>query len=156
MIADEYKSNTIDLQENFVAPEVNQKKSTFKSDVYSIGKIIEFMFKNEMKSNFILKYICDKCCQINPENRPTIYELIIEFYFNFFEYLLCNFFVQFEDYFRRIFKKNIILIMKKLMDQKKTSQSLYDVGIIYAESNYVTQNINIAIHYFLKQLNKKC
>lgn len=48
MITDEYKSNTIDLQENFVAPEVNQKKSTFKSDVYSIGKIIEFMFKNEI------------------------------------------------------------------------------------------------------------
>lgn len=60
----------------FVAPEqYGFHQSDFRSDIYSIGKTIEFLFGDIPKLNALV----DKCCQFDPQNRfETVKEIQIK------------------------------------------------------------------------------
>ena len=77
------ENNTKDFSSAFVAPEIQTGKTTKKSDIYSIGKIIFFLLMNsKSNSEFYLnnKEIIDIyniCANKRPELRYSISELII-------------------------------------------------------------------------------
>ena len=81
---------TADLNSPFLAPELKVKNyvPSFENDIYSIGRIIYYIFTGD--KNFIIdelqqKYpaifdILKQCCNENPNERPSILDLI-----NFFD-----------------------------------------------------------------------
>lgn len=71
----------------YFAPEVQRKEPySYEADVYSIGKLIYFLFTNELMTKQFsdLRKIYEKCVQYNPEERFNIEELIDCFYFSCF------------------------------------------------------------------------
>ena len=80
---------------DFGAPEFSSYSSdiSIKVDIYSIGKIIDFIFfKNQKQTEYnkeylILKEVCELCMNIDPEKRPNISELIDLFYDKMYPYL---------------------------------------------------------------------
>ena len=99
MISNSYVNNGYESTRDFTdfgAPEFSSNSSniSFKVDIYSIGKIIDFIFfKNQKQTEYtkehsILKEICELCMNIDPEKRPNISELIDLFYDKMHPYLL--------------------------------------------------------------------
>lgn len=81
------KECTIDFYSEFVAPEVNSRKISFKNDIYSIGKMILFIldFDDDNSTGLSDEYIglyllAQKMIDENPENRPSLSEFFV--YFN--------------------------------------------------------------------------
>ncbi|KAK8840100.1 hypothetical protein M9Y10_031037 [Tritrichomonas musculus] len=98
MISNSYVNNGLDSTRDFTdfgAPEFSSNSSniSFKVDIYSIGKIIDFIFfKNQKQTEYneeysILKEVCELCMNIDPEKRPNISELIDFFYDKMHPYL---------------------------------------------------------------------
>lgn len=59
-------------RENYTAPEQLESitKSSIRSDIYSVGKIINYIMKRSPnKNNHRLHEVCEKCCKRNPNER---------------------------------------------------------------------------------------
>ena len=75
------------LTSPYSAPEVHNKEQiSYQTDVYSIGKIIYFLFNQEFKESkySMLRDIYEKCIKYKPEERPNLTELI-----KFFNLIQC-------------------------------------------------------------------
>ncbi|KAK8842949.1 hypothetical protein M9Y10_025815 [Tritrichomonas musculus] len=77
---------TDNFSEAYIAPEIlNGESFSYKSDIYSLGKVIEFIFSNVCSHKFIkIQQMFLKCISSKEEGRPSIYQLINTFYFDFF------------------------------------------------------------------------
>lgn len=71
------------IDNSYLAPD---DKFTVESDIYSLAKIIQFLFKNELKTEKLTKLnrMCEQCTQENPKKRPPLSQLIYELYINYF------------------------------------------------------------------------
>ncbi|KAK8834442.1 hypothetical protein M9Y10_031474 [Tritrichomonas musculus] len=66
---EEKQEQTLDINADFLAPEVNEdRKYTYKSDIYSLGKIIKYIIgqKEDVASGSLFKSIIEKCTKENP------------------------------------------------------------------------------------------
>ena len=88
---DEYMTRY--FSEKYTPPEINKKKSfTYKYDVYTLGKLIYYIIRekdpktgidsyDEFPQEYsIIKDICNKCTFVDPNQRPTLNNVIEEFY----------------------------------------------------------------------------
>ncbi|KAK8833767.1 hypothetical protein M9Y10_040365 [Tritrichomonas musculus] len=77
---------TINFFGDYIAPEIlNGEAFTYKSDIYSLGKVIEFIFSNVCSQEFIkIQQIFSKCISSKEEERPSISQLVNTFYFDVF------------------------------------------------------------------------
>ncbi|KAK8878543.1 hypothetical protein M9Y10_005323 [Tritrichomonas musculus] len=144
----------------YVAPEIVNEKTnliTQKVDIYSIGKIIEFMFLENKCEEFsqdnskLIEKIYSQCTNINPESRPNISRLIEIFY---------------DCFFIKISKISEIDTIKSInninsnesfsflifLAEYQNSHAQYFLGEFYEEGKYFFKDINKAIHYFLLDL----
>ena len=142
----------------YVAPEIEDKKIkkiTQKVDIYSIGKIIEFMFFKDKCIGFsqdnskLIEKIYSQCTNINPESRPNISRLIEIFY---------------DCFFIKISKISEIDTIKSInninsnesfsflifLAEYQNSHAQYFLGEFYEEGKYLVKDINKAIYYFLR------
>ena len=88
----EDESRTIDFNSEFIAPEVNTGKYSYECDIYSLGKIIYFIFNINSKEMSLKKYptieqIYTSCINIDPEKRPPLMKLIDMIYSEFLSYI---------------------------------------------------------------------
>ncbi|KAK8834264.1 hypothetical protein M9Y10_027912 [Tritrichomonas musculus] len=80
---DENQIVTRDFSHSFIAPEIiSNQPFSFSADIYSLGKIIQFIFDTE--SSFPSEFskfseICNQCIQTDPKKRPTIDEIMNKF-----------------------------------------------------------------------------
>ena len=89
-------THSIDAENCYIAPEVlTANKYSYKSDIYSVGKMIEYIL-NGTKEDSFLNIIIDKCTNKRSINRPSISDVIQEFISQYqdeiqIEHCLCNF-----------------------------------------------------------------
>lgn len=79
--------HTCDFNRNYSAPELGEGKFSYKSDVYSIGQMIQKMFleNNENIPKYDdLRVISEKCTSKDQAIRPFLSELIDDIYIQFF------------------------------------------------------------------------
>ncbi|KAK8896631.1 hypothetical protein M9Y10_014543 [Tritrichomonas musculus] len=66
-----------DIWNSFAAPEIhNNSRPSDKSDIYSIGKMIHYIFSDDMKIYPRISNLYQKCTESDSMKRPTINELI--------------------------------------------------------------------------------
>ena len=167
----------------FAAPEVQNGKYEYASDIYSIGVIIYYVLigknpeMNDDKFNFEklpenlnkIKEICYKCTEKNTKLRPTITDLIVDFYVEYyrinekelFDMILLllskskNHSLQFKlgllYYEGKVVpkddKKSFLLFC--LAANNNSSEAQYYLGLMYFEGNdFVSKNSSLAEHYF--------
>lgn len=86
-----YINFTANISNSFSAPEVNESGNfSYKSDIYSIGKIIEHILEVTTKPSEETIYmkineICQKCTKTNPKERPLIFEVVREYFLYFYK-----------------------------------------------------------------------
>ena len=77
-------ANTVDFGSSFVGPEVNFHNYSFSNDIYSLVKVIEniiIKYKPTKINNMReLQTIGEKCTNKDPNLRPSIIDLLFEFY----------------------------------------------------------------------------
>ncbi|KAK8892308.1 hypothetical protein M9Y10_029533 [Tritrichomonas musculus] len=147
---------TLDLGSNFIAPEVaDLKKFSYKSDIYSLGKMIEYVMNSEKYEStqsdeyLKIKELWNKCLNETPEKRPSISHLIKEFTEKYqskiqFELLSAKYIEHFV-YFDMI---------NEIVKKKNQSETHFSLGFLYYEGIYVQQDIDKAIHYFSLSANQ--
>ncbi|KAK8876675.1 positive regulation of sphingomyelin catabolic process [Tritrichomonas musculus] len=123
------KDKTVDFGSNYIAPEVvSMEQFSTKADIYSVGKLIYYIFKEEKPKSshpnlfepelFEISEIIEDCTKEEPSERPEISELMVKMmkYFlkNIKEYEKNNFLM--EKYLRIIEKCNISEQVKKELD----------------------------------------
>ncbi|KAK8837500.1 hypothetical protein M9Y10_036497 [Tritrichomonas musculus] len=146
-------AQTADINAYFNDPEVNETRHfTYKSDIYSIGKMIEYLIGQE-NSNPQINKIIQKCTEAKSCNRPNISELISEFNSTFRQQVqIDNITNTFEDHFENIEIINSALIKYKL--NRNDAKSIFNIAMVFDRGEYATQNINKAIHYLLLAVNQ--
>ena len=129
-------------------PLITTDELSYKNDIYSLGKIISYLIKNDLETelmnkeeNFKLKIneIIRKCTSLK-EQRPTINDLFYEFFNSI-------------DMFSIINKDKLIdylLLAANLNDVKSQCK----LGCIYDSGQYIARNIDKAIHFFTLSANK--
>ena len=144
--------NTLDIGYIFIAPEVEEtKKFSYQSDVYSLGKIIEYIMKNivmdaSQNEYLAVNEIISKCININAENRSSISDIIHYFISIFHGQSKLEKYNNKYDIHFKYFEK-IITTIKKYKINKNDPKVQLDLGYIYYEGKYVDQNIDKAINY---------
>ncbi|KAK8850242.1 hypothetical protein M9Y10_018367 [Tritrichomonas musculus] len=80
--SDEFTDN---FEIQFFAPEIiERKRFTNKSDIYSLGKVIQFIISGETSVKLsILQDICNDCLNLDEDKRPTI-SLMSSFFFDIY------------------------------------------------------------------------
>ncbi|KAK8854151.1 hypothetical protein M9Y10_016708 [Tritrichomonas musculus] len=158
--------HTLDLNtDTYMAPEIfdgEVTKYSFKSDIYSLGKVVEYLinqtesYHDPMKIKYQTEYsrikqIFIKCIDKTDKNRPSISDLMNDFISKFqkeifIEGLCSNYKMHF----------NNLNIFSKTFQNYKANQPEEQIilGTIYFEGQYVTQNINKAIHYYSLAANQ--
>lgn len=139
-----------DFSSIYVAPEVNLGNYDYGSDIFSLGKIICYLISTE-KEEFHneLKEMYEKCIKENIKERPSITELIIEFYINYHSRIIfIKLFENHENYFRNIFDQYVIDAMKSLENDPDSPVTMNYLGIIYEKGKSVQINANKAIYYY--------
>ncbi|KAK8898261.1 hypothetical protein M9Y10_000539 [Tritrichomonas musculus] len=154
-LSDDYQY-TKDLQSNFAAPEVNSGKSSFSSDIYSIGKMMQFIStkisqnssKNKIKVfETFLNQMYDKCTNDDPEKRPDIVGLFSCFLITFLgnnqtQQLILNLINKIQK---------VLQVNGKLLSKVQ----LFNLGVIFLNDEYVTKDIKAAINYMILSANQE-
>lgn len=132
--------STLDFATTFFAPEVAKtKKFTYESEIYSLGKIIEYIMvsvgydKLIYKSNEYKAFeeIIIRCTYENPKNRSSIFDIINYYTLNFNgKFQLEKLYSRYEKHFHNLDK--IILIIQKYKN-KKDPLSIFNFGVMYFE-----------------------
>ena len=153
---------TADLGSRFVAPEIQSNDITYKCDVYSLGKMIYCIMKKEIsvndensnqnvdfgEYNEILK-IYKKCVLKDPNERPSLPQLIVEFYIEYYSNIhIKNLFERFENDFRQMMDDITFNILKKVKKNGNNTETLNNLGVLFNVSKVIDHDINKSIHYF--------
>lgn len=148
----EEKDHTRDFFFDFQAPELALNKFTNKVDIFSIGKIIKFMFSDEFtsgnKSEYLtLKALSEECYSDDADKRPNISQLIDRFYLDFYsmenpvdesDTIKTNENIHNDSFFPYWF----------LLSEIQQPESKYQLGLLYEEGKIVPKNINKAWNYY--------
>ncbi|KAK8876676.1 hypothetical protein M9Y10_006896 [Tritrichomonas musculus] len=148
----EEKDHTRDFFFDFQAPELALNKFTNKVDIFSIGKIIKFMFSDEFTSNnkseyLALKALSEECYSDDADRRPNISQLIDRFYLDFYsmenpvdesDTIKTNENIHNDSFFPYWF----------LLSEIQQPESKYQLGLLYEEGKIVPKNINKAWNYY--------
>ncbi|KAK8887861.1 hypothetical protein M9Y10_038920 [Tritrichomonas musculus] len=154
----------------FQAPEVNSDEISTKCDIYSLGKMIYYILNEEIpdekeskelfkKEYRMFQHIYDKCTKIKCDERPSISELIVDFYSVIINgnneitnritgasFNDCNSY------------ENIDIICKFIhyhfAADQNDAHAQKNLGIFYAKGEFIERNINKAIHYYILAANQ--
>ena len=157
LIEDSSSIKTLDFASKlFLAPEIKTGKYSYECDIYSLGKMIEYIInqqKTEINStsesdklifNSKIEEIIKKCTNENPENRPSILDVIEEFSAVFQSKVqIGNYFETFTNHFKNL--KFLSLFKKDFSNNPNVQNNL---GCLFFGGIYVTRDTNKAIHYF--------
>ena len=145
---DQFHSN--DFGSLYVAPEVNTNLFSYKCDIYSIGKILFYIMneekptinnhKNKFKQCPELQEIYFKCT----DERPTISELLYEFYMTFYTNIKIDDLIQ--QYMIFFIDLGIQKIVKK--NDENENDKLKLTALIFYKGEIVERDINKAIYYY--------
>ncbi|KAK8871784.1 hypothetical protein M9Y10_007525 [Tritrichomonas musculus] len=153
---------TLDMnRDEFIAPEIyngQRLQYSFKSDIYSLGKVIEYLI-NQTKTvinnrDFLqIEEIIRKCTDKIDINRPSISEIIHEFNAKFQFYIIYeNVYTTYEEHF------TIFDIINEMLEKNQKNRNdpylQLNLGNLYFSGKYVTQNVNKAIYYFSLAANQ--
>ncbi|KAK8887072.1 hypothetical protein M9Y10_038108 [Tritrichomonas musculus] len=134
MINSSSKINKDDVTKNFTpeysAPEINKGQISIENDIYSLGKVISFIMKSkeeEEEDNFSTKFpdifdICKRCTNDNVKLRPSINDLICEFYLKFSSHINSYLF-------------------------ENDGQTAFNIGYLYFKGEHILRDIDKAIHF---------
>lgn len=149
--------HTSDFQPYFAAPEVLNKKFSYKSDIYSLGKMMYYIMTNEIPEKVKLdafeKYqemqpIYYKCTNENEEERPSIYQLIAEFYLYYHQHIQINdFFDFYNDQLKNHLDDKTIAALKNLPNNENDPETQFNIGIAYSKGKDLPYNIDKSMHY---------
>ena len=100
MIDNDNDQHTTDFSLTFAAPEINKNEFTDKNDIYSIGQMIYYImcekkYECEAQDNIYEKYgknehfvsIYKSCINVEANQRPSISDLLFEFYAIFYQHI---------------------------------------------------------------------
>ncbi|KAK8881042.1 hypothetical protein M9Y10_003769 [Tritrichomonas musculus] len=159
-IEDEIK--TQDFSSIYIAPELNSSNFSYECDIYSLGKIIYFIMNGEnpkarcFEDHSIIKKIYEDCIKQNPKERPSLIDLIIDFYVNYHSQIeiddLCE---VYEKHFNKLYEINFFKILKDIGNESTISDALNELGILFKEGKFVKPDINKAIQYFSMSAERK-
>ena len=151
---------TLDLNtDTYIAPEIfngEVTKYSFKSDIYSLGKFVEYLINGTERNNdpkkvkyqaeySIIKQIFIKCIDKKAENRPSISDLLVDFIIIFQQKIFIE--GLFADYRIHFNYLNIF----NNTNQPKIQNT---IGNINYEFQYIMQFINKVFHFLSFDENK--
>ncbi|KAK8842715.1 hypothetical protein M9Y10_025576 [Tritrichomonas musculus] len=143
----------------YSAPEINSDSVISKCGIYSLGQIIYFIMKgkNPVKNEidfgkyFFIQDIYIKCTKKDPTERPTITDLLLDFYLVYYSQMKsCDSFSLYSDYVDNIYHDQIIKTIK-IADfevNEKYISAFNKLGHFYYSGQFIKDNINKAIYYF--------
>lgn len=147
--------NLNDLSGDYLSPELfNGSKYSYETDIYSLGKIIFYLFKKEFKSDNIPQNLIQiyklymNCIDTNPDKRPNISELIDSLYEKYFANRKN---VSETDTIKSINNIHQIKYMKYwfLIAENNNDKSQVCLGKMYEEGVLFPKNWNKSIKYYL-------
>lgn len=150
------KTKTIDFASPYAAPEIcDNSPFTYKSDIFSLGKVIYFIFTGKdpkrgantekISNNANIQELCDVFTYENPAKRPEMFNIVNLLFKSFYNLII-------SAYSKDI--KKAIELFKCLADHNDPFTQLF-LGQMYYDGKYIKRNINEAIHYFKLAANQK-
>ena len=147
---------TSDFQSYYTANELKEGNFSYeKCDVYSFGMLLCYIMTEKVPNDpESIKYhdlsdMCKMCIDKIPEKRPTLSNLIIEFFINHYNQIqFKNYFEIDEDYLNSIYEKETIQTMKNLVQNPNDPETQLGLGFIYSQGKYVRKDLNKAFKYF--------
>ncbi|KAK8841799.1 hypothetical protein M9Y10_026748 [Tritrichomonas musculus] len=147
------------FQSDYAAPEVIQGRYSLASDIYSLGQMMFYIMMNKMptvenyyelkENDEFLYQLYQQCIKIDEKERPSIWQLIIEFYI---EYHSCiqieNFFELYENKMTHCYDKDTINAMKNIFLNESDPETQFQIGKIFNDGKVVHCNYQKAFHYF--------
>ena len=167
------ETNTNDFSTVYAAPEVNTNNFSFKCDIYSLGQLMYFIMKEKApnyenkidKNEFSpLNDFYRRCTNINAKERPTIDELIFDFFVIFYSQILLekiqNIDIDlYKQYIYRIEdiidKNRKFALDKKYIDNTNYQLNLFVLSVLY-QSDPTTKDNNKTMHYLTLSANQNC
>ncbi|KAK8842960.1 hypothetical protein M9Y10_025826 [Tritrichomonas musculus] len=151
---------TGDLNPGYSGPEVIEcHKYTYKSDIYSLGKIIKYIqddiqsIDNKDTPNSAIQKIIQECTQEDEEKRPNISDLINEFISEFNDrFDIESFRSRFSVHYKLI--KDIIDKFENLDSNHDDPKIQFTLGKIYNEGIYVYRDFKEACRYLSLAANQ--
>ena len=129
---------TKDFYNSFAAPETHK---TYKSDIYSLGQVINHILNDEIQEdNYIsdINSICQLCLNEKEEERPNISTLIYLFYVK----CLSNIHLNSDK------RKKLVTLLEKHFIKESELFDLFTLYLIYSEGRYISKDENKAKSYF--------
>ena len=142
------EDHTHDLWSDYVAPEIKGGRAVSeKSDIYSLGKVINYIIeKNKSNStqNDYIKEISKDCTARDPEERLPVIDIFFIFVMGFYPVIKNE-----SDIFEQILNMygNSDWYIYYSFVQMNYPEAQYNLGVIYYEGQYISRDINKAIHY---------
>lgn len=176
------KNHTNEFFSSYAAPEVNTNDFSFSCDIYSLGKVINYIINDGKTNKEIIdfnKYIelstmCKDCIKDNPRERPTIRSLIYKFYDLYQPQLKIENLQEIFDLNENKIIQNTqlmlgamyandkgnhfdinksIFFLTKSAEQNNAQAQLF-LGDFYYNSPYIMKDINKAIRYLTLAANQ--
>ena len=144
-----------DLWSDYVAPEIKGGRAVSeKSDIYSLGKVINYIIeKNKSNStqNDYIKGISKDCTARDPEERLPVIDIFFIFIMGFYPVIKNE-----SDIFEQILNMygNSDWYIYYSFVQMNYPEAQNNLGVIYYEGQYISRDINKAIHYFTLAANQ--
>ena len=160
--------HTLDFRGYFCDPELYKiGRVSQKNDIYSLGRMIEYII-NEGLSNFFksnqnsnvhefpeIERLCLKCKSERQENRPTIYELICEFYSLFYSRIeIYGMLKNTSETYSEDYLKNLIYAIETIPQVTDDPEKLFDIGTFFFEGVYVSKDLSKAIDYYSRSADQ--
>ena len=132
---------TLDLSSPFLAPEtIEEGKFSYESDVYSLGKMIEYIMDTDEFRNY---QSIQKLINLILNERPSISTIVQKFISEFKSKILIeNLFENLQVHFDNL--EAIINFNKN----KNDPEIQYKLGVVYCKGQYVIRNVNKAAYFF--------
>ena len=158
--------NATELFHKFLSPEIlNGQSFSFSTDIYSIGKIIFYMFEREFKQikddsdseNMLFLFnLYEKCTQKDPSKRPNIHQLIDDYYMNIYVKINNNNISEIDTIqsVENIHDNKYKYYFFWLAEQNDTISQL-NLGLLYKKGDLLPRNISKALHYLSLAADKK-
>ena len=160
-----YSENILDeehtnyFSSDYVAPEILNGNISYACDIYSLGKIIYYVMKeNNIEQNPDLYSLYKSCIDDSPSKRPSSSDLLFLFYLYFIDLIRnsaiynSSTFDFYDDIINDNHQVNIEEIDKvihylSLAADKNYKISQRKLGILYYFGKYVKQDFKKSIHY---------
>lgn len=155
----EIEMYTRDFSDYFVSQEVLWGRVSQKSDIYSLGLMIYYIMKereyrnseeiDDFGGNSSIEQIFNKCIKKDPEERPSISELIFEFYVNYHSEIDFERIRQLAgESFNIRYGPDVSNVLMNINNIEMSSQMQFELGKIYEKCDFMSPNIIKAIHHF--------